>query len=202
MRTEVGLKYYADGMRSKMVSRIPMRIYNGKRLALLSPHSLRSLGCSTLGMNVNLWPQPESHGRNSSLSYAIHYSLSVLDDDPRLCHYCAIWAPCARTVKDSDSISILVAKFTRCIYFHPRISHSPHSICFPRYPLPMSQSAHQSFVPNNEQYVSSFDKGHLALPPAKRLIVGDYSPWIVPCLWLILGSSNVHGCSNRVRQTS
>jgi len=86
-------------MRSEMVGRIPMRTgsirtYNGKRLALLPPHSLRSLGCSTLGMKVNLWPQPWSHGQNSSLSYAIQYSLSVLDsdDDPRWCHDCAIWA--------------------------------------------------------------------------------------------------------------
>ncbi|KIM40759.1 hypothetical protein M413DRAFT_446145 [Hebeloma cylindrosporum] len=32
-------------------------------------------------------------------------------------------------------------------------------------------SVHREFVPNNEKYVSSFDKGHLALPPARHLTV-------------------------------
>ncbi|KAF9455021.1 carbonic anhydrase, partial [Macrolepiota fuliginosa MF-IS2] len=32
-------------------------------------------------------------------------------------------------------------------------------------------SAHKDFVPGNENYVSTFNKGHLALPPAKKLIV-------------------------------
>lgn len=30
----------------------------------------------------------------------------------------------------------------------------------------------QNLVNSNEQYASSFNKGHLALPPAKRYLVG------------------------------
>ncbi|KAH6916828.1 carbonic anhydrase [Coprinopsis sp. MPI-PUGE-AT-0042] len=31
--------------------------------------------------------------------------------------------------------------------------------------------AHEDFVPNNALYAESFDKGHLSLPPARKLIV-------------------------------
>ncbi|CAA7259954.1 unnamed protein product [Cyclocybe aegerita] len=32
-------------------------------------------------------------------------------------------------------------------------------------------SAHQDFIPGNELYVSTFDKGHLPLPPSKKVAV-------------------------------
>ncbi|KDR85306.1 hypothetical protein GALMADRAFT_234092 [Galerina marginata CBS 339.88] len=32
-------------------------------------------------------------------------------------------------------------------------------------------AAHQNFIPSNNSYASSFDKGHLPLPPSKQLIV-------------------------------
>jgi carbonic anhydrase len=34
----------------------------------------------------------------------------------------------------------------------------------------------QNLVSSNEKYASSFDKGHLALPPAKKYLVSEYIP--------------------------
>lgn len=37
---------------------------------------------------------------------------------------------------------------------------------------PRIMSAHKDFVAGNKKYVSTFDKGHLPIPPTKKLIVG------------------------------
>jgi carbonic anhydrase len=34
----------------------------------------------------------------------------------------------------------------------------------------------RNLVSSNEKYASSFDKGDLALPPAKKYLVGEYIP--------------------------
>jgi len=35
----------------------------------------------------------------------------------------------------------------------------------------MTTSVQKNLIESNEKYVSSFDKGHLALPPAKKYLV-------------------------------
>ena len=41
----------------------------------------------------------------------------------------------------------------------------------------MANHGHELSV-KNELYASAFDKGHLPLPPSKKLVVGKYIPWI------------------------
>lgn len=62
----------------------------------------------------------------------------------------------------------------------------------------MTTPIQQNLVEKNKEYAASFTKGHLALPPAKKYAVGEYSAVHQHGNNAHIGSySDVHGCTNR-----
>ena len=61
--------------------------------------------------------------------------------------------------------------------------------------------AHQELAAKNASYVASFDKGDLALPPAKHYTVGESSRASIWCIQLN-DISDLHGCTHRVRMSA